>query len=234
MRDVIGWTGQVLSWLVILGVVAVLAVAVVIPRLAGAAPYTVLTGSMRPDYPPGTLVVVKPVAIEDIAVGDVITSQLESGKAAVVTHRVTEVSARLDGETVLTTQGDANDSEDPDGVEEVQVRGRLWYAVPWLGHVNTALSGRQRQTAVWGVSALLIGYAAYMFVGSLRDRRGRRKGPEDEQPQLHEQPPQEEPPTPAPQAPPAASLPVPALVAGGVAISILLLAYIRRRGRRST
>ncbi|WP_235531118.1 MULTISPECIES: signal peptidase I [unclassified Nocardioides] len=180
MRKSLGWIGQVVSWLVILGVVAVLAVAVLVPRLAGAAPYTVLTGSMKPNYPPGTLVVVRPVPFDEIAVGDVITYQLESGKATVVTHRVTRVSARLDGEKVLTTQGDANNSPDPEGVEEVQVRGRLWYSVPFLGRVNNALNGGQRQIAVLIVSAGLVGYAAFMFVGSFRDRRRKKTQVVDE------------------------------------------------------
>lgn len=182
MKPAIGWFGQVLAWLVILGVVVVLALAVVVPRVAGAVPYTVLTGSMEPNYPPGTLVVVKPIPVEEIATGDVITYQIESGKAAVVTHRVVAVAASLDGETVLVTQGDANNTKDPNPVLEPQVRGRLWYSVPYLGHVNTALSGGQRQIAVLIVSAGLVGYAAFMFVGSIRDRRRKKSQVEGETP----------------------------------------------------
>lgn len=174
VRKAVGWFVQGCVWVFVLAVVVVLAVAVVIPRLAGATPFTVLTGSMRPDYPPGSLVVVKPVSFEDIGVGDVITYQLESGKATVVTHRVTAVAAQLDGEVVLTTQGDANNVSDPQAVRDVQVRGRLWYSVPYLGHVNNALTGAQRQVAVLVVSAALVGYAAFMFVGSLRDRRRKK------------------------------------------------------------
>ncbi len=163
----------------ILGVVVILAAAVLVPRLAGATPYTVLTGSMEPTYPPGTLVVVKPVDMDDIAVGDVITYQLESGKATVVTHRVVGVSNRFDGTTQLITQGDANDDPDPLPVAEVQVRGRLWYSAPYLGRLNNVLSGQERQWAVFGVSAALIGYAAFMFVTALRDRRRvKRESPE--------------------------------------------------------
>lgn len=174
VRATAGWIGQVLAWLVILGVVVVLAAAVLVPRLAGATPYTVLTGSMQPKYPPGTLVVVKPVEFDDIAIGDVITYQRDSGKDDVVTHRVVGTGSRFDGTKVLTTRGDANQVADRNPVQQVQVRGRLWYSVPYLGYVNNALSGKQRQWAVWAVSAGLVGYAAYMFVGALRDRR--RKG----------------------------------------------------------
>ena len=168
------FSGLVLTWLVILTSLA--AVAVLVPRLAGATPYTVLTGSMRPQLPPGTLVVVEPVDPDELRVGDVITYQLESGKRTVVTHRIVSVDIRLDGETVFTTQGDANDTPDAASVRPVQVRGRLWYAVPYLGYLNNALDGRQRQSAVVVVATALAGYAAFMFVGAVRDRRRGRRG----------------------------------------------------------
>lgn len=174
-RSVLGWLTQVLAWLVILGVAAVLAVAVVIPRVAGATPYTVLTGSMRPDLPPGTLVVVKPAKTEDLRTGDIATYQIESGEPTVATHRIVQVGVNLKGETSFTFQGDANNAPDPEPVLPVQIKGKLWYSVPYLGHVNNLLSGAQRQIAVWIVSAFLIGYAAYMFVGTIRDRGRRRK-----------------------------------------------------------
>lgn len=170
-RPVLGWLGQVLAWLVILCVCVVLAIAVLIPRLSGATPYTVLTGSMRPDLPPGTLVVVKPVAPDDIRTGDVITYQLESGKAAVVTHRVVAVGATVKGEPSFRTRGDANDVPDADPVRPVQVKGRVWYSAPYLGHVNNILTGSQRQAAVYVVGGGLLLYAAYMFTGAIRDRR---------------------------------------------------------------
>lgn len=167
----LGGLGQVLAWLVILVVVAVIAVAVLIPRLGGATPYTIQTGSMRPDMPPGTLVVVRPVDPEEIQVGSVITYQLESGRPTVVTHRVVGQGFAGNGETLFRTQGDANDTPDREQVRPVQVVGEKWYAVPYLGYVNAWLSGQQRQYAVYVVAALLLGYAAFMFLGSLRDRR---------------------------------------------------------------
>lgn len=177
MRAAVGWIGQVLAWLVILSVVVVLAAAVLVPRLAGATPYTVLTGSMTPDYPPGTLVVVKAVDPEDLRVGDVVTYQLESGDATVVAHRVVTISTDLEGEVGLTTQGDANNVPDAVAVRPVQVKGRLWYSAPYLGHVNHALNGSQRQFVVYGVGGVLLAYAAYLFTGALRDRsRDRRQG----------------------------------------------------------
>jgi signal peptidase I len=170
----LGWIGQVLAWLVILGVVAALAVAVLVPRLAGATPFTVLTGSMRPSLPPGTLVVVKSKAAEELRVGDVITYQLESGQSAVVTHRITSVATNLKGESTFTTKGDYNDVADAKPVRPVQIRGELLYAVPTLGYASNLISGSQRQVATYGLVTLLLGYAAFMAVGAIRDRRAAR------------------------------------------------------------
>lgn len=174
-RPVLRRVSQVAAWSVILGLVAVVTVAVLVPRAAGGTPYTVLTGSMRPDYPPGTLVVVRPVATEDVRSGDVITYQRESGDATVVTHRVVTVSTSLAGEVTFTTRGDANDAVDPVPVRPVQVKGRLWYAVPHLGRVDQLLTGRQRQTMVYLAAGGLLAYAAYMFTGALRERALRRR-----------------------------------------------------------
>jgi signal peptidase len=174
MRGVMGWLGQLGAWLIILAVAAVLAAAVVVPRAGGATPYAVETGSMRPSYPPGTLVVAKPTSFEDIAIGDVVTYQLHSGEPTVVTHRVIATKTEPDGSKVLIMQGDANDVPDENPVREVQVKGTLWYAVPHLGRVNGLLSGGQRQTAVYGVALALLGYAAFMFLTSVRDRRRTR------------------------------------------------------------
>ncbi|WP_084255114.1 signal peptidase I [Nocardioides sp. J54] len=170
------FASHVLLWLVILTAVASVALAVAIPRIAGGTPYTVLTGSMEPDLPPGTLVVVRSVDPEEVALGDVITFQLESGEPTVATHRVVAVGTRLDGEQVFTTQGDANGTPDRNPVRAVQVQGRLWYSVPYLGHLNSVLTGKQRQTALLLVAALLSGYAGFMFVTAVRDGVRRRRG----------------------------------------------------------
>ncbi len=173
-RALLRGLGQVLAWIVILAVAAAITVAVLIPRIGGATPYAVLTGSMQPKYPPGTLVVVKPADPEDIGVGAVVTYQIESGKPAVVTHRVVTV-ARQDGEPVFQTRGDANNAVDPGWVRPIQLRGKLWYAVPYLGYANTAIQPGHRQWAVYATAGLLFIYATYMFASALRDKRPQRR-----------------------------------------------------------
>ncbi len=172
-RSVAGWLGQVLAWIVILAVAGVLVVSVLIPRFGGATPYTILTGSMRPQMPPGTLAVIKPVDTDSLGLGTVVTYQLESGEPAVVTHRIVSVGINGRGERVFTTQGDANESPDVKQVLPVQIKGKLWYDVPYLGYVNSAITGKERHiTMIIVVSGLLL-YSAYMFGSAFRSR-GRR------------------------------------------------------------
>lgn len=170
------WVVAMLSWTVILAVAAVLLLAVLVPRLGGATPYTVLTSSMSPGLPPGTLVVIRPVPAEEVAVGSVITYQLESGRSTVVTHRVEATAVDLRGERRFATLGDANTVRDEKPVMPVQIKGELWYSVPHLGHVNQLLTGKERQMAVYVLAALLLGYAAFMITSAARDRVRPKEG----------------------------------------------------------
>ncbi|MCB1280791.1 MAG: signal peptidase I, partial [Salinibacterium sp.] len=63
------------------------AMAIVVRAVTGSTPMTILSGSMTPTYPIGTLIIVKPVDPDTLAIGDTITYQIESGKPEVVTHR---------------------------------------------------------------------------------------------------------------------------------------------------
>lgn len=163
----------------LLGVVLLLAAAaIVVPRIAGATPVTILTTSMEPSLPPGTLVVVKPVATDAIRVGDVMTYQIRSGQAAVISHRVVAITRSTVGGVTFTTKGDNNASVDPPVIPD-QVRGEVWYSVPLLGYVNSALDQGQRSWIMPAIGMLLLGYAAYLIVrGAIAAvaKRGERRG----------------------------------------------------------
>ena len=180
------WIRSALSWALLLTMAAVLVATIVIPVAAGADRFTVLTGSMQPTYPPGTLIIVKPVDAKDLQLGDAITYQLQPGEPAVVTHRIIASSQNARGERTYTTQGDANDTPDTKPVVAEQVNGKVWYSIPYLGYVNNWLTGQQR---AWTIGALVIGlfsYAILLTVGSVRDtRRSRRQEPESEETSHH-------------------------------------------------
>jgi signal peptidase len=170
-HPVVWWTRAIGGWFVLLVVAAFVVGTVAVPRLAGGAAYTVTSGSMRPTLPPGTLIVTRPADPVVLGIGDVITYQVVSASPAVVTHRIIGVGYAANGEITFRTQGDANDAADARPIRAVQVRGELWYAVPWVGYLNTWVNGRYRSVLVYSASALLLGYAGWMFVSAARDRR---------------------------------------------------------------
>lgn len=144
-------------------VLAVLAalVLIVFPRVTGSYTYTVLTNSMAPGYPPGTFIVMKPTPFDELQLGDIITYQLESGRPEVVTHRITGVSATQQGERTYITKGDNNSTEDAEPVLEVQVRGKLFYAVPFVGFVANAAGQGDRNGVIYAAAISLIAYGAF-------------------------------------------------------------------------
>ncbi|MDV8002472.1 signal peptidase I [Rhodococcus sp. IEGM 1408] len=174
------WVRTIGSWLLLLVLGFVLLALVVVPRVSGAQPYTVLTGSMEPSIAPGALVVVRQVPAEELNAGDVITFQPYSGNPAVVTHRITGIYQDMSGQTRIYTQGDANNTPDDWALVPEQVRGTLWYSVPQLGRVNVLLTGEARPIAITVVAGGLLVYAAWMVGSGLRDRgRGRRAADAD-------------------------------------------------------
>lgn len=94
------------------GAVAVLLLVGVGPRVADYRTLVMLTGSMSPEYPAGSLLIATPRRATDLAPGDVITYHMPIDDRQVVTHRVVEVDRQ--GDTVLVrTKGDANTAPDP-------------------------------------------------------------------------------------------------------------------------
>lgn len=173
------WLASVLtgaSWALLALMLALAAAVVVVPLISGAKPYTVLTGSMEPNYPPGTLVVARETPTEDLTVGDVITFQLRSGEAQVATHRIVGVGADADGEPLFVTRGDANEIEDENPVRPVQVVGKLWYSVPYVGWVNNVINGAARAWIVPAAALGLMAYGAVMVGQAVRERRARDAG----------------------------------------------------------
>jgi signal peptidase len=175
-----GWRAVVhavvlgLSTGLLLLVAALAVVLIVVPKATGSMPLTVLTQSMEPTLPPGTLLVVRPTPVDDIRVGDVVTYQIVSGQPAVVSHRVVSVSSSSDGERTFVLKGDNNAEADPAPVTAVQIRGVVWYSVPEIGIVNQVVNG-SRSWLIPAVAGVLLTYGAVMmtagFVSSARRRR---------------------------------------------------------------
>jgi signal peptidase len=121
-----------------LGIVVVVATAVfvgigLLPRTGWYRVETVLSGSMRPTFAPGDLIVVTPEPARAVRVGQVISYSIPVDDHHVETHRVVKILQR--GEhPVIRTQGDANNGLDPwtARLSDTTV-WRLHTAVPNLG-----------------------------------------------------------------------------------------------------
>ncbi len=174
----LGLSFGLLAFVLLLAVLVVL-----VPAVTRSTPYTILTSSMEPGLPPGTLVIVKPVEPVDVKIGTVITYQLDSGEPAVVTHRVIEIQGpNLPGaDPSFITKGDANSAPDAKPVMAVQLRGEVWYSVPLIGWVNNIVNGDLRAVVIPVVAGLLFLYAGWSIVTSRIDKRRRRQRDEEEE-----------------------------------------------------
>lgn len=147
------WVGRAITGLVVIIALAIATVLLVIPQLNGGAALTVLSGSMTPTYPVGSVVIVEPIEPQDIQVDDVITFATAT---SLTTHRVLEVVPDETGELSFITKGDANKGPDQDPVKADAVRGRVSFHVPFIGEVRDVLS----TPLGLGLIALLAGLSA--------------------------------------------------------------------------
>lgn len=136
---------------IILLVLAVLAGLLIIPKLMGYEEMAVLTGSMEPNYPVGSLIFVKEIEPDQLEVGDVITYRLDSD--TVVTHRIVEIDKEAQ---TVTTKGDANSSNDGSPVPYSEIVGKAHFKIPYLGYVSMNIKTPKGIMAICGVLIAII------------------------------------------------------------------------------
>ena len=115
---------------VIIGVILVL-IPLVLPRLQGYQTYDVVSGSMEPEIPIGSLILVKPIDPLEVKENDIIAFYSE---ATVVCHRVV-YNNTFEGK--YTTKGDANADVDLTETKYDQLIGIVEHHYPFLGMVGS-------------------------------------------------------------------------------------------------
>ena len=140
----------------LVGVVVLLAIALVGVRLIGLNPYVVLSGSMEPTYHVGSLIYVKEVNYKELEAGDAITFMLNENTVA--THRIMEVLVdEEDPETIrYITKGDANDAPDGSSVHYKNVIGMPVFTIPYLGYLSNYIQSPPGLYVAIAVGAILI------------------------------------------------------------------------------
>jgi len=100
---------------------------------------TVLSGSMRPTFSPGDVIVVTPESARALRAGQVISYRIPVNGRPIETHRVIRILAHGD-EPIVQTKGDANNAPDP--WQAKLHGGTLWryrLRVPLVGYPILAL-----------------------------------------------------------------------------------------------
>ena len=120
---------NILGTILLLSVILLL-LPTVLPLFTDLKVYTVVSGSMEPAIPVGSMVVTAPVEPEFLENRDIIAYQAGD---SVIVHRV--VSNRP-FEHKLTTKGDANEEEDLSPVTYEDVIGKVKYSFKYLGDIE--------------------------------------------------------------------------------------------------
>lgn len=136
---------------IILIILALLAGILIIPKLMGYEEMAVLTGSMEPEYPVGSLIYVREQEPETLRVGDVITYRLSGD--TVVTHRIVEINTT---EQTVTTKGDANESNDGQPVSFDSIVGKAEFKIPYLGFISMNIRTPKGIMTICGVLIVII------------------------------------------------------------------------------
>ena len=87
--------------------------------------YTVLSGSMEPEFYPGDIVITKHKNKTDINLNDIVTFRNKDG--VIITHRIIEET--LQG---YITKGDNNKVQDKEPVQFQDVYGKVIFTIPKL------------------------------------------------------------------------------------------------------
>lgn len=149
---------KIWNWIssILVGIVVLLAIALVGVRLVGLKPFVVLSGSMRPVYDVGSLIYVKDVDYKTLQVGDDITYMINDD--TVVTHRIIEVLVDEEDPNTIRyfTQGVANDVPDGTSVHYKNIIGKPVFSIPYLGYVSNYIQNPPGMYVAIAAGAILI------------------------------------------------------------------------------
>ena len=95
---------------------------------------TVMSGSMKPTIPVGSVIVIKPVA--EYKVDNIVTFKTPGStkKKDFTTHRIKEIKGE-NGVVTYVTRGDANEDSDREYIEKDSILGKELFAVSLIGYL---------------------------------------------------------------------------------------------------
>lgn len=165
---------KICSFINILIIIALAALALylIVPRVLGMKTFAVLSGSMEPEIPVGSIVITEEVDPATITPGQIVTYQLEGD--TMVTHRVVKNDKN---KKQLTTKGDANSVEDSNPVPYEKVVGHTKSKLPYAGYVVIYIKTPIGIACVCGLLFILI---LLTFLPNVLSKEGDKKGTKEE------------------------------------------------------
>jgi signal peptidase I len=169
------WIAATTAWAVA-GMAIVLALFLTAPRLLGYESLTVLSGSMEPALPVGSVVLDERISPLDARPGDVVTFPSPDDRSRLITHRVRSITVQ-GGDAAVVTKGDANDAPERWRVPVSGQIGRVVYRVPKLGYAREWTSGARLRRVLILIAFVL---GAWILVDIWRPRKNAAPGQADD------------------------------------------------------
>lgn len=123
----------------------------VLPEVLDYHMYHVLSGSMEPEMPVGSLIYVHAEPPEEVEENEIIAFYSSLENTGIITHRVVKNNV-VSG--IFRTKGDANGQEDPLPVPYDNYIGRVAWILPGMGAFLTGMTSVNGKAAAAGVVVL--------------------------------------------------------------------------------
>lgn len=164
LKKIAGWIG----WIALVLVIGTTAFVLVSTR-KGWQYAAVLSGSMRPKFQVGGLVVIKPVDISTLKVGDVISFMKPAiSKNTAICHRIVAIQYQ-NGQEYFQTKGDANNAVDQGATPTAYVKGREFLYIPYIGQLVDVKNVGSTRISVVGLqlplAVIIITAMGLLFIG---------------------------------------------------------------------
>ena len=162
------WTKKALAMVVVLAILGTAGIGAWALAQGSWAVNPVLSGSMRPGFTVGGVVISQRIPVSQLAVRDVIIFHNPNKPSEEMVHRIVQMTKGPDGQLLIKTQGDANPAPDP---WTLTIRGNSIYKVRWslplLGYVAVAYQNHR------GVALLIAGFVLILVALSMVIRQRR-------------------------------------------------------------
>jgi len=152
-------------------------------RIFGIQVFGVLTGSMEPSFPTGSLIYVKDVNPSELRVNDVITFSISPN--VIATHRIVELVPDESNPSVVRyrTKGDANNDVDAALVSANNIIGKALFAIPQLGYLASYIQKPPGLYVAIVVCLLMIAFVFY--TDSLENKQKQGQQPQASAPRMN-------------------------------------------------